>query len=343
MNSRNIWMTHAGNHREFIMKRQLKKLVAGALATLVLGAGSSAQAADVFPTKPVRIIVPFAPGGTSDSLARILGQKLSEAWGQPVLVENKAGADGNVGADFVARSPGDGYTLMLLDIGTLTMAPVFYSKLSFDPLKDFAPITLIQFSPHALAVTNSLDVKNVADIVAFSKANPGKLNFAASNNSARLAGAQFQQATGVDMLQIPYKGAAAAMTAVIAGEANVTLNGLFIAGPHIKGNKVKPIAVASQKRMTSFPEIPTLIELGVPQFVTGSWQGLLAPASTPRSVVSKINADLTKVLATPEVRDRLVEQGAEVIASSPEDFAKLLREQTASFQSVAKASNIKPE
>jgi tripartite-type tricarboxylate transporter receptor subunit TctC len=325
------------------MKTSIRTDIIGAIAVALLTTNAFAQSASPFPTKPVRIVVPFAPGGTSDSLARVLGQKLSEAWGQPVLVENKAGADGNVGADYVAKSPADGYTLMLLDIGTLTMAPVFYSKVSFDPLKDFAPITLIQFSPHALVATNSLAVKSVADVVAFSKSNPGKLNFAASNNSARLAGAQFQLATGADMLQVPYKGAGAAMTAVIGGEANLTLNGLFIASPHIKAGKVKPIAVASPKRMASMPEIPTLIESGVPNFVTGSWQGLLAPASTPRNVVQKINADLTKILASAEVRDRLVEQGAEVIASTPEDFSTLLREQTVTFQGVAKASNIKPE
>ena len=296
-----------------------------------------------FPNKPVRLIVPFAPGGTSDSLARVLGQKLSEMWGQPVLIENKAGADGNVGADFVARSPADGYTLMLLDIGTLTMAPVFYAKPPFDPVKDFAPVTLIQFSPHALVVTNSLATKNVADVVSYSKAHPGALNFAASNNSARLAGAQFQQATGTDMLQIPYKGAGAAMTAVIGGEANITLNGLFIASPHIKAGKVKPIAVASAKRMASNPDIPTLIELGVPNFVTGSWQGLFAPANTPRNVVMKVNADLIKVLEMPDIRNRLTEQGAEVIGSSPEQLGTLVKEQTTNFLSVAKTSNIKPE
>lgn len=313
-------------------------LALGAAVPLACAAQSAA-----YPNKPVRIIVPFAPGGTSDSLARVLGQKLSELWAQPVLIENKAGADGNVGADFVAKAPADGYTLMLLDIGTLTMAPVFYAKPPFDPVKDFAPVTLIQFSPHALVVTNAMTTKTVADVVAYSKAHPGSLNFAASNNSARLAGAQFQQATGTDMLQIPYKGAGAAMTAVIGGEANITLNGLFIASPHIKAGKVKPIAVASAKRMASSPEIPTLIELGVPNFVTGSWQGVFAPVNTPRNVVMKVNADLIKILETPEVRNRLTEQGAEVIGSTPEQLGALVKDQTSSFLNVAKASNIKPE
>lgn len=322
------------------MTRRLLKIVAAAAVAVCIPGLSSAQA---FPSKPVRIVVPFAPGGTSDSLARMLGQKLSEAWGQPVLVENRAGADGNVGADFVAKSAPDGHTLMLLDIGTLTMAPVFYAKLPFDPIKDFAPVTLIQFSPHALVVNNSVVSKNVAEIVAFSKANPGKLNFAASNNSARLAGAQFVNATGADMLQIPYKGAAAAMTAVIGGESNITLNGLFIASPHIRAGKVKPIAVASAKRMASMPEIPTLIELGVPNFVTGSWQGLLAPSGTPKAVVGKIHADLARILGTSDIRNRLVEQGADVIAGTPEQFSALLTEQTSAFLAIAKASNIKPE
>ena len=322
------------------MRLRIAQYLVAAIATMCVAASAFAQ---TFPNKAVRIIVPFAPGGTSDSLARVLGQKLSDAWGQPVLVENKAGADGNVGADFVAKAPADGYTLMLLDIGTLTMAPVFYAKLPFDPIKDFAPITLIQFSPHALVVTNSMTTKNVAEIVAYSKANPGKLNFAASNNSARLAGAQFSQMTGADMMQIPYKGAGAAMVAVIGGESNVTLNGLFIASPHIKAGKVKPIAVASAKRMTSMPDVPTMIEMGVPNFVTGSWQGLLAPANTPRQVIAKIHADMVKILSTPEIRDRLTEQGAEVLAGTSEQFGTLLKDQTVSFLGVAKASNIKPE
>lgn len=319
--------------------RRTALAVAAAIAVAPFGAIAQTN----FPSKPVRIVVPFAPGGTSDSLARLLGQKLSEVWGQPVLVENKAGADGNVGAEFVARSPADGHTVMLLDIGTLTMAPVFYAKLGFDPIKDFAPVTLIQFSPHALVVTNTLPTKTVTEIVSYSKSNPGKLNFAASNNSARLAGVQFQTATGADMLQIPYKGAGAAMTAVIGGEANITLNGLFIASPHIKAGKVKPIAVASPKRMQSNPDIPTLIELGVPNFVTGSWQGVFAPAGTPASIVAKLNADFVKVLATPEIRTRLTEQGAEVIGSSPDQLGTLVKDQTATFLNIAKTSNIKPE
>jgi tripartite-type tricarboxylate transporter receptor subunit TctC len=324
---------------KFLLKTAMVCAVAAGMSPLAV----IAQTGTVFPNKAVRIIVPFAPGGTSDSLARVLGQKLSELWGQPVLVENKAGADGNVGAESVAKAPADGYTLMLLDIGTLTMAPVFYTKVPFDPVKDFEPITLIQFSPHALVVTNAMTTKTVADVVAYSKANPGKLNFAASNNSARLAGAQFQQATGVDMLQIPYKGAGAAMTAVIGGEANITLNGLFIASPHIKASRVKPVAVASAQRMSSMPEVPTMIELGVPNFVTGSWQGLFAPAHTPRNVVTKINADMVSVLNTPEIRARLTEQGAEVVGSSPEHLGSLVKNQTEGFINVAKKSNIKPE
>jgi tripartite-type tricarboxylate transporter receptor subunit TctC len=312
-------------------------------AAAMMAAPFDAAAQAGFPSKPVRIIVPFAPGGTSDSLARLLGQKLGDMWGQPVLVENKAGADGNVGAEYVAKSAPDGHTLMLLDIGTLTMGAVFYSKLSFDPIKDFAPVTLIQFSPHALVVTKALPTKSVTDIVSYSKANPGKLNFAASNNSARLAGAQFQQATGVDMLQVPYKGTGPALTAVIGGEANITLNGLFITSPHIKAGRLKPIAVASPRRMQSNPDIPTMAEFGVPNFVTGSWQGVFAPAGTPAGVVAKLHADFITVLAQPEIRARLTDQGAEVIGSSPEQLGTLVKEQSAAFLNVAKTSNIKPE
>ena len=291
----------------------------------------------------MRIVVPFAPGGTSDSLARLLGQKLGEMWGQTVIVENKAGADGNLGADHVARSAADGYTLMLLDIGTLTMGRVFYAKLPFDPLKDFAPVMLIQFSPHVLAVTPTLPAGNVAEILAYGKANPGKLNFAASNNSARLAGAQLQQVTGMDMLQIPYKGAGAAIMAVIAGESNIMFNSVFVTSPHIKSGKVKAIGVASASRSASLPELPALAEMGVPNFVTGSWQGLLAPAGTPTDITARINADVGKVPAMPEIRARLMEQGADIVGGPGTRLEMLLKTQSQSFLEIARASKIQPQ
>lgn len=323
------------------VRRDFAKGLLGLAGLLAFPALVSAQA--VYPNKPVTIVVPFAPGGTSDSLARLLGKKLSDLWGQPVLVDNRAGADGTVGANLVAKAPADGHTLLLLDTSTLTMSPVFYAKLAFDPLKDFAPVSLLQFSPHALVVTNSLPVTSVQELVGYSKANPDKLNFAAFNNASRLAAAQFQRVTGANMSQIPYKGAGAAMTAVMAGESNFTLMGLFVAAPHVSGGKVRIIGVASPRRMASMPQVPTLTELGVPNFVTGSWQGLLAPAKTPAATVQRIYADVAKVLAQPDVTNQLVEQGAQILSAPPNEFEALMKTQTQEFANTARVSNIRPE
>ena len=320
--------------------RVARLIVAIALPSIACVAQAQAPA---YPNKTVRIIVAAAPGGTSDILARTIGQELSKKWGQTVVVENKPGADSNVGADFVAKSPPDGYTLILLDMSTLTMGPSLYKKLSYDPAKDFAPITMIVFSPHALFVHPSVPANNVQELIAWGKANPGKLNFASSSNAIRLAQAQLSLATGVDMLHVPYKGGAASITAVAGGEANVSLNGLLATLPHIKGGKVKGIATASSKRMEASPDLPTIIEGGVPDFVTGSWQGLLAPANTPPDIVKKINADVVAIIKSPEMKAKLTAMGADVIGDSPEDFAKFMRDDTAKWSKVAKQAGINPE
>jgi len=316
------------------------------IAALMLGlfaTGAAAQGAQGYPNKTVRIIVAAAPGGTSDILARAIGQELSKKWGQTVVVDNRPGADSNLGADLVAKSAPDGYTLILLDISTLTMGPSLYTKLGYDPAKDFAPITMIVFSPHALFVHPSVPANNVKELIAWGKANPGKLNFASSSNAIRLAQAQFTMATGVEMLHVPYKGGAASITAVAGGETNVSLNGLLATLPHIKGGKIKGIAVASKKRMEAAPDLPTIIEGGVPDFVTGSWQGLLAPAGTPPDIIKKINGAVVEVINTPEMKAKLTGMGADVIGDSPENFAKFLREDTMKWAKVAKEANIKPE
>ena len=302
-----------------------------------------AQGAQNYPNKAIRIIVPFAPGGSSDILARSIGQKLSEMWKQPVVVENRPGADGNIGAAIAAKSDPDGYTLVLLDVGALTMSPSLYLNLTYDPAKDFAPITMIVFSPHALVVHPWLPVKTVKELVAYDKANPGKLNFGSSSNAIHLSQAQFELLTGVKMLYVPYKGGAASLTALAGGEVNVALNGLLATLPHIKGGRIKGIAVASAKRMPAVPELPTIIESGVPGFVTGTWQGLLAPASTPKDIVTKLNAAVVQIVTAPEMKQKLTDQGAEVIADTPEKFAAFLREETTKWAKVAKEAGIKPE
>lgn len=302
-----------------------------------------AQTAQNYPNKAIRIIVPFAPGGSSDILARSIGQKLTEMWKQSVVIDNRPGAEGNIGASLTASSTPDGYTLVLIDAGALTMSPSLYRKLTYDPAKDLAPVTMISFSPHALVVNPSLPVKTVKELIAFGKTHPGDLNFGSSSNAVRLAQAQFEALTGTKMLFVPYKGGAASITAVTGGEVNVVLNGLLATLPHIKGGRIRGIAVASASRMAAAPDLPTIIESGVPGFVTGSWQGLLAPAGTPKDIIDKLNAAVVQIITAPEMKQQLSNQGAEVIADKPEQFAAFLREETIKWAKVAKDSGIQPE
>ena len=307
----------------------------------LLGVPGHAQTAATFPTKPIRIIVAASPGGTSDILARTIGQKLTEKWGHTTVVENRPGADSNVGADFVAKSPADGYTLLLLDVSTLTMGPLVYPKLSYNPRTDFAPVTMVVFSPYALTTTIGLPVNNVKELAAWSKANPGKVNFGSSSNATRLAAARLSLLTGLDQQIIPYKGGAAALTAVAGGESNFMMSSLLSTMPHMKNGRIKVIAVASAKRMEATPDIPTVLENGVQDFVTGSWQGLLAPAGTPVDVVKKLNAAVTEILRQPDMKSKMAAQGAEVVADSPEEFTAFLQEDADKWARVVKQSNIR--
>ncbi|MEJ8847725.1 tripartite tricarboxylate transporter substrate binding protein [Variovorax rhizosphaerae] len=304
---------------------------------------ANAQGPDGYPAKPIRLVVPAAPGGTSDILARTIGLELTKRWNQPVIVDNKPGADSNVGAELVAKAPPDGYTLLLLDTSTLTMGPSLYPKLTYDPRKDFAPITMIVFSPHVLGIHPSLPVNNVRELIAYSKSNPGKLNFASASNASRLGAAQFNLQTGTDMLIVPYKGGAASINAVAGGEANVILNGLLATLPQVKSGRIKGLATASARRMEATPDVPTVIESGVPGFVTGSWQGLLAPAGTPPEIVRKLNSTLVDILKAPDTHQKLVAMGAEVVADSPEDFGRFLRDETVKWTKVVKDAGIKSE
>lgn len=313
------------------------------IAANFVWAQSSATATTGFPTKPIRIIVPASPGGSSDFLARQIGQKMTDVWNQPVLVENKPGADSNVGAEFVAKSPGDGYTLLLLDVSTLTMGPSLYPKLNYNPSTDFAPVTMIVFSPHALAVNAGLPVSSTQELIAWSKANPGKLNFASSSNATRLAAARLNLATGLGLVVVPYKGGAQSITAVSGGESNVTMNSLLATLPHLKNGRIRALGVASERRMEADPSIPTIQEGGVLDFVTGSFQGLLAPAGTPPDIVRKINTVVVDILRAPEVKAKLVGQGAEVVANTPEQFGSFLREDSEKWARVVKQANIKIE
>jgi len=301
--------------------------------------------AQAWPTKPVHIVAPYPAGGTSDILARTLGQKLSEIWAQSIIVDNKPGANGNVGADFVAKAAPDGYTLLLCDVGALAISPSVYTSLPFDPNKDFAPVTMVAYSPHILAVNPELPVKSVRELIDLAKAKPGKLNYAASSvaSAPHLAGIDFATRAGITWAYIPYKGGAQAITDVIGGQADVLFNGMLATYPHVKSGKLRILAVSSAARMAAIPDVPTVAESGVPGFETGSWQGVLAPPGTPRDVVSKINADFIRVLNMPEIREKLSAQGAEVRVNTPEAFTVFLRDETARWAKVVSANGVKLE
>ena len=326
------------------MPRVLRTGFSGLLACAALLSAPIAHA-QAYPNKPVRIIVPYPPGGTSDILARSLGQKLGESLGQTIVVENKPGANGNLGADLVAKSPPDGYTLLLADIGALAISPSLY-KLSFDPATDFSPVTMVAYSPHILVVHPSVPVNNAKELITLAKSKPGKLNFAASSvgSAPHLAGIDFAAKAGVDWAYIPYKGGAQAITDMAGGQADVMFNGMLATYPHVKSGKLKILAVSSSKRMSAIPDVPTVAEAaGLPNFQTGSWQGVLAPPGTPKEIIARLSTEITKILNTPDMKERLEVQGAEVSTNTPEQFSSFIRDEKARWAQVVKTANLKLE
>ncbi|MEP6608110.1 MAG: tripartite tricarboxylate transporter substrate binding protein [Burkholderiaceae bacterium] len=313
-----------------------------AFSALTASSGVQAQA---YPNKPIRIVVPYPPGGTSDILARSIGQKLGDALGQTVVVDNKPGANGNIGADLVAKSAPDGYTLLLADIGALAISPSLY-KLSFDPATDFSPVTMVAYSPHILVVHPSVPVSSVKELITLAKAKPGKLNFAASSvgSAPHLAGIDFASRAGVDWAYIPYKGGAQAITDMAGGQADVMFNGMLATYPHVKSGKLKILAVSSSKRMSAIPDVPTVAEAaGLEGFHTGSWQGVLAPPNTPKEITARLSSEIVRILNTAEMKERLAAQGAEVSTNTPEQFTAFIRDEKSRWAQVVKAANLKLE
>lgn len=312
------------------------------LAVLACALSCAAQAQS-YPSKPIRLIVPYAAGGTSDILARQLGPKVTEAWGQPVVIENKTGANGNVGADFVAKSAPDGYTLLLTDVGGLVISASVYAQLPFNPSKDFTPVVMVSYSPHVLAVHPSVPAKDVRELIAYAKANPGKLNFAMSGigGAPHLAGIEFSQRTGVQWTYIPYKGGSDAVAAVAAGQADVLFNGMLATWPTVQGGRMRALAISSAQRVPSASDTPTVAEQGLPGFETGSFQGVVGPAGIPREVVAKLNTELTRILSLAEMKERFAKQGTEVRTNTPEHFGEWLRTEQAKWAKVVKDSGAK--
>jgi tripartite-type tricarboxylate transporter receptor subunit TctC len=313
------------------------------LGVLFLVAGSGHLDAQAYPTKTIRIIVPNPPGGTSDILARLIGSRMVESWGQQVIVENRAGGNAIIGSDFVARAAPDGYILLLRDIGGLTISPSVHPKLPFDPVKDFSPITMVAYSPHILCVHPSVPVKTVKELIALAKARPGKLNYAAASlgGAPHLAGIDFALRTGIRWEYIPYKGGAQAIADTVAGHADVLFNGMLATYPHVQNGRLRLIAVSSSKRVAAIPDVPAVAESGVPGFETGSWQGMLAPPGTPREIVARLNAEVSRILNAPDMKEKLATQGADVLTMTPEQFGAFIKNEIARWAQVVKASGAK--
>jgi tripartite-type tricarboxylate transporter receptor subunit TctC len=319
-------------------------LATAALALLAL----APVHAQTWPAKPVRIIVPFPPGGTTDIVARAIGVELQRMWQQPVVIENRAGAGGNIGADAVAKSAPDGYTLLMGTVGTHAINQALFaqsgSKMPFDPAKDFVPITLVAGVPNVMVINPKLPVNSVEEFIAYAKARPGQLNMASSGNgtSIHLAGELFKTVTGTYMVHFPYRGSAPAVTDLIAGNMNVMFDNLPSALPHIKSGRLKALAVTSRTRSPALPNVPTVEEAaGLKGFDASSWFGLFAPAGTPRPIVDKVQADVARALSQPEVRERFVGQGADPGGNTPDQFAAFIRAETDKWTRVVKFSNAK--
>ena len=313
--------------------------------TLAIFVLAGAAAAQTYPSKPIRIIVPYALGGTSDILARFIGPKLTEVWGQPVLIESKPGANGNVGADYVSKSTPDGYTVLLADICALTISPSVYPNLPFDPAKDFSPVIMVSYSPHLLAAHPSLPVSGVKELIAYAKAHAGQLNFAVAGigSAPQLAGIEFAQRSGVSWTYIPYKGGSDAVLGVVSGQSNVLFNGMLATYPQVKNGKLKALAISSATRVAAAPDLPTLAESGLPGFVTGTWQGVMAPPGVPREIVLKMNTEIARILNTQDMKEKLAALATEVRADTPESFATFVRNEKLRWAKVVKESGEKFE
>ena len=319
-----------------------------AVAALFAGAATptgTALAQTNYPAKAIRYVVPFPAGGPLDIVARALGQELSKSWGQPVVIDNRPGAGGNIGADFVAKSPADGYTILMGAVSTHAINITLYSKLPYDPIRDFAPVTLITSVPNVLVLHPSVPAKNVRELMALAKARPGQLNFASGStgSAGHLAGELFKSMAGVDMTHIPYKGAAPAVVDLIAGHVSLMFDNLSSALPNIKIGRVRALAVTTLKRSPLLAELPTISEQGLRGFDISTWFGIFAPAGTPPEIIARLNAETVRILHTPEMKERLVILGAEPVGNRPDEFAAFIKAEIPKYAKVVRDSGAKAD
>ncbi|MBB1634342.1 tripartite tricarboxylate transporter substrate binding protein [Cupriavidus sp. UME77] len=324
--------------------KPIARALAGIAAALALTAPAIHAAEGSYPTKTITIIVPASPGGAIDLVARLVGQKMTEAWGQSVVVDNRPGATGIIGTDLVAKSPPDGYMLALV-ASSHAINPSMVKKLPFDTIKSFEPVALTHVVPLMLVVSPSLPVTSVKELIAYGKANPGKLSFASSGSGGapHFSGELFKSMTGIDMVHIPYKGSTLAHPDLTSGRVSLMFDTVAAIGPQVKGGKVRPLAVTTAKRSSAAPQVPTMAQAGLPGYETSTWGGVLAPAGTPKAVVDKLNAEINKALASPDVRERLQNAGIEPAGGTPAQFASFLQVEMGKWAKVAKDAGIQPE
>src|SRR5260221_5247818 len=333
----------SSSRRRLSLRRlpMLKKLLV-AFACMFAISGAIAQ---TYPSKPVRMIVGQPPGGGTDVVARVIVQKLTEWWGQPVAVDNRAGATGTIGADVVAKSAADGYTLLMGHVNSTGIAPNLFAKLPYAPIRDFAAVAYVGYVPNVLAVHPSINVKSVKELVALLKAQPGKFNYASSGNGStqHLAGEMFKQLTGTDIVHVPYKGSGDAIKDLLAGVVAMNFDTMPPVMPHIQAGKLRGLASSTPKRLAQLPDVPTFIEEGITGFDVANWYGVMAPAGTPRDIVQKLNADINKAMQVPEVRARLEGVGTQLREQSAAEFDAYMKAEVAKYAKLIKDTGVRSE
>ncbi len=318
--------------------------VAALFAYTAIFAGSS-LAQTVYPAKAIRYVVPFPAGGPLDIVARAIGQELNQSWGQPVVIDNRPGAGGNIGADLVAKAPADGYTILMGAVSTHAINVTLYNTLPYDPIRDFAPVTLITSVPNVLVVHPSVPANNVKELIALAKSRPGQLNFASGStgSAGHLAGELFNSMAGVRMTHIPYKGAAPAVVDLMAGHVSLMFDNMSSALPNIKATRVRALAVTTLKRSPLLPQLPTISDAGLRGFDIATWFGIFAPAGTPPDIVARLNGEIVRILHTPEMKERLALLGAEPIGNKPDEFAAFVKAEIPKYVKVIQASGARAD
>jgi tripartite-type tricarboxylate transporter receptor subunit TctC len=316
------------------------RLMAAAMACAAIGGW-----AQPYPAKPIRIIVPFPAGGTADIMARVVGQKMTETWGQQVLIDNRSGAGGNIAADLAAKSAPDGYTLFLCTVGTHAVHQTLYEKLPFDPIKDFSAVAYIAGVPNVVVVHPSIPVKSVKELIGFIKARPGRINFGSSGtgSSVHMSGEMLKVMAGLDMTHIPYKGNPQAVTDLMAGQIELMITNMPSVIPYIQSGRLRALAVTTKARSPALPDLPTMEEAGLPGYESSAWFGLLSPAAVPRDIVSKLNAEVMRIVGLEDVKRNLASQGAYPLAMTPDEFGAFMKAETAKWAKIVKASGARAD